>query len=198
MNSENPLLQACYVQFQRATKRPPIQSHEFTLRLPTIEKGTLSDPLGVIVQRQEEAQAWKQLHEQYQTVSLELAVIFKVVSRRTPAIVLGALESHWQMEASNRVHECIDTRQMTGGLVKQKFVRDKNVRSWRESLRTHATTMDSLADECCKETRILRARLDEVFQTLSELQYYCSQLLFFIDSRLKSTLVLQRRDEGIS
>ncbi len=153
----------------------------------------MPDLIHAVVQRRMQAEDWKQLHADYQAISLKLVILRGAASPDNAEMALHGLETHWRLECSSMIEYFIKLERLPDGIVKQEFSFAESNSNWLLRLRVAAEQMDAIIDECATPDD-LRHRMKEVVSTLYTLELISSQLLNFLDARLQKTIKELDRD----
>ncbi len=149
--------------------------------------------LGPIGQKRIEAQQWKQLHEDCQRLSSDLALVRKSIMLDDMDTTIHDLEMLWEMRCSDKARTFADVDRLPNGPVKQEFLRTISETAWIDRVKTVICTVDEIQIRICKPNNIFgggqsRESLDELINALGVLETIINQMLQFFDDRLKRVL----------
>lgn len=143
--------------------------------------------LGPLAQRRLQAEDWKQLHVEYQSLSLKLIILRGQIWPANLDGVILALEYNWSGECSALIHQYTDLERLSEGPVKTEFTSANRRSNWLARLETSAQRIDTLVGQC-ESAEDLAARLAELTAELHRVERMCSELLTFLDSRLQRAI----------
>lgn len=153
----------------------------------------LDQALGSIVKRRIQAEEWKRLHEDCQTISLKLSIVRGVASPDNAEMALYGLETHWRLECSDMIRRFVELEHLPDGAVKQDFMTANQNSSWFRSLQQTAERIDQHVDQC-ETVEDLRIQMKHIVANLHSLELTSGQILKFLDARLQRTLKELDRD----
>jgi hypothetical protein len=152
-------------------------------RLLQVEE--LAGLLGSIVQKRMQAEDWKQLHKDFQTVSLKLVMLRGATSPDNPEMTLQILEMVWRDECSDMIQRFTKLDRLPDRTVQEKFRDADRDSKWLERLQSAAEDLDRIVNQ---SVTVDDLRVDEVRDTLYNLERVSSQLLNFLDDQLQKTI----------
>ncbi|MGB0385540.1 MAG: hypothetical protein ACPGWR_12010 [Ardenticatenaceae bacterium] len=140
-----------------------------------------------MVQRRMQAEDWKLLHEDGQTISFKLFMVRGAISADHMAFALESLEMQWRMECSDLIKRFIRLEHLPDRRVREQF-REANRRSrWLERLQQNTERLDYIVDQCAMPAD-LQVYMRDLSATLYRLERISNELLRFFDDKLLRTL----------
>jgi hypothetical protein len=147
-----------------------------------------------IDERRIQAEDWKQLHEEFQKISLKLVLVRGIVSPKNLHWVLQGLEIQWTLDCQDLIQKFIDLDRLPERVAKREFIAAHENGGWLAQLRSCSLELDGIIRQCV-EPEELGSRLEEIIALLLRLERVGGQLLGYLDSRLQR--VIKELDQAI-
>ncbi len=140
-----------------------------------------------MVQQRMQAEDWKQLHKDCQTITFKLFLIRGAISRDNIEFALETLEMQWRMECSDLVKRFMSLEYLPNRYVKRQFLETSRCNTWLDRLKKDVDYLDLLVDQCALPEQLQHA-MKEVSMTLYRLERTSNELLRFFDDQLLKIL----------